>query len=405
MAGAREAGVVQGSVLVAQSILPVMGSILLVPVLPLLFREYGAMPGANYLIPMLLTVPGLCIALLSPLFGWLADRVGRRRVLISALIFYGFAGIAPIFLTSFQAVLASRVILGITDAAVIVVSTVMIGDYFDGERRARWLALISTLATLAATAFLALGGGLGEAFGWRGPVAVYALALAFVPAMLLFTWEPETPTAAEPARVRHSTDGLSRHLWIMGATTLFGAVLFYTLALQLGLGLAALGTADPGRLGTLASFASIGNLIATLVFRRLTHIATLVMLSVAFGLIATGLIAIGWVETDIQFAVAAFVGMFGAGLLMPALITATMQPLPFAIRGRGSSVFHASFALGQFGSGIAVAGLADLLAGDVLTVFATLGALALVAALAAVALRLMPRGSPDRAAFTGGVSN
>lgn len=386
MTAMRPAGTLQGIILVAQAVLPTMGAVLLVPVLPLLFREYGGMAHADYWIPALLTVPGLCIAMLSPLFGMLTDRIGRRPVLTVALLFYGLAGIAPIFLTSFAAVFASRVVLGICDAAVIVVSATMIGDYFEGIARAKWLALISTVASLSAAVFLGLAGVLGEAFGWRGAVIVYAASLLFVPAMMFFIWEPQADThAVEAAPVGRS---LRAHLWLTGACTFFGAVLFYTLVLQQGLGLAALGTLEPGRIGLLTAIASLGNPIATLVFRRLTRVPTTILLGLAFAAIGAGLVAIGWVRTDTAFAASAFVGLFGAGLLMPTLLTWTMKALPFAARGRGTAVFQSMFSLGQFGSSLSLPFLTAHLTGNILSSFATLGAMALIGAILAGGLRL-----------------
>lgn len=384
-AHSRRAGTLQGVILVAQAVLPTMGAVLLVPVLPLLFREYGAMDHANYWIPALLTVPGLCIALLSPLFGLLTDRIGRRPVLMVALMFYGLAGMAPIFLTSFTAVFTSRVVLGICDAAVIVVSATMIGDYYDGAARAKWLAMISTVASLSAAAFLGVAGVLGGAFGWRGAVIVYAASLLFVPAMLFFTWEPRAGT--HPVADAPVGRTLRQHLWLTGACTFFGAVLFYTLVLQQGLGLAALGTLDPGRIGLLTAIASLGNPIATLVFRRLTRVPTTVLLGLAFAAIGTGLVAIGWVKTDIGFAAAAFVGLFGAGLLMPTLLTWTMKALPFAARGRGTAVFQSTFSLGQFGSSLSLPFLTAHLTGNILWSFAALGVLSLIGAVTAIGLR------------------
>ncbi len=74
--GARTAGWPQGLLLALQAVLPTMGAMMLVPVVPLLLKEYGATPGASYLIPAILTVPALCIALFAPAAGWLGDRLG-----------------------------------------------------------------------------------------------------------------------------------------------------------------------------------------------------------------------------------------------------------------------------------------------------------------------------------------
>lgn len=52
-----------GVILLITSVMPVMAIISLVPVLPLLMREFGAMPGAGMLVPIMMTVPALCVAL------------------------------------------------------------------------------------------------------------------------------------------------------------------------------------------------------------------------------------------------------------------------------------------------------------------------------------------------------
>jgi hypothetical protein len=46
---AAAAGATQGVILILCSLLPVMAIVSLVPVMPLLFRQFGAVPGAEYL--------------------------------------------------------------------------------------------------------------------------------------------------------------------------------------------------------------------------------------------------------------------------------------------------------------------------------------------------------------------
>ena len=80
----RTAGARQGIVLLLASVMPIMAIISLVPVLPLLLEEFGDVAGAEVLVPIALTIPALCVALLSPVAGWLADRVGRCYMPASA---------------------------------------------------------------------------------------------------------------------------------------------------------------------------------------------------------------------------------------------------------------------------------------------------------------------------------
>jgi len=78
----RHATTRHGVILMLAAVMPTMAIIALVPVLPLLLREFADVPGAAVLVPMALTVPALCVALFSPLAGWLSDRLGRKRLLI-----------------------------------------------------------------------------------------------------------------------------------------------------------------------------------------------------------------------------------------------------------------------------------------------------------------------------------
>jgi len=105
-----------GVVLLAASVMPVMAIISLVPVLPLLMREFAGVAGSEFLVPIALTIPALCVALFSPVAGWLADRIGRKILLVSALVLYAACGIVPWFLDDLFQIIAARIALGMTEA-------------------------------------------------------------------------------------------------------------------------------------------------------------------------------------------------------------------------------------------------------------------------------------------------
>ena len=78
------AGTRHGIMILATSIMPVMAIIALVPVLPMLLKEFASVKGHPFLVPIALTVPALCVALFSPVAGWLSDRLGRKNLLVAA---------------------------------------------------------------------------------------------------------------------------------------------------------------------------------------------------------------------------------------------------------------------------------------------------------------------------------
>ena len=72
----------QGAILLAGSCLPILGSVLLAPVLPRLMEAFATTPGVQVLVPIVLTAPALMIGLLAPVAGRLVDAAGRKRVLV-----------------------------------------------------------------------------------------------------------------------------------------------------------------------------------------------------------------------------------------------------------------------------------------------------------------------------------
>ena len=377
-APARRAGFATGLSLLVPITLSTMAIVLLAPILPKLMAEYAEVPGAAYLVPMVLTVPALCVALLSPVAGILGDRLGRRRLLIAALAVYAVVGIAPIFLTDLTAIIVSRVAVGIAEALIMVLTTTMIGDVFSGATRDRWLAAQTATASLSALLFFNVGGMLGT-FGWRAPFWVYTSALAMLAAVLLFTWEPARDEAS-PAPVAASIRGgfpWGKFGPIL-AISVFGSILFYTVQIQASSGLTQLGLSNSAQIGFLTSVASLGVPLGTLLYSRLTSVPVGRLLVAEFGLLGLGFTLMSQAGSVPMFLTGCAINQLGAGLLLPTLLVWAMSQLHFDIRGRGAGLWTGAFSFGQFLSAMAVAFLAQRM-GGVLAAFSVLGAAAFLA--------------------------
>ena len=189
-AAARKAGIWQAVLLLAGSCLPVLGAVLITPILPQLSAVFADEPGAEVLVPMIVAIPALMIAIFAPFAGQIVDRLGRKGLLIIAMVAYAFVGTAPAYLESLQLILLTRVGVGITEAAIMTVCTTLIVDYFHEEKqRNKYLGLQTVATTLAATVFIILGGALGVG-GWHTPFWVYAISLVIAVPMIFLLWEP-----------------------------------------------------------------------------------------------------------------------------------------------------------------------------------------------------------------------
>ena len=131
----RPAGTAQALTLIGIATLPTLAIAALVPILPALFSQFAAEPNREWLVPMILTMPSLCVALFSSLIGMAADRWGRLRVLFPALLAFALFGLAPMLVGDLKAIIATRFGIGIAEAAILTVGNALWGDYFDDDTR------------------------------------------------------------------------------------------------------------------------------------------------------------------------------------------------------------------------------------------------------------------------------
>ncbi|WTT06186.1 MFS transporter [Streptomyces sp. NBC_00090] len=381
----------------AGSCLPVLGAVLLAPVLPRMQDHFAGVPGSAALVPVVLTVPALALAVLAPFAGMIVDRLGRKRLLVAATILYALFGTAPLWLDSLHAVLISRVLVGVTEAAIMTACTTLIGDYYSGELRDRYLALQTMCASASATVFFVLGGALGAA-DWRAPFWLYAVGLLIAPVMarVLPTPLPSKRDDAAAARIPRSPFPVRRMAGIC-LLTVFGAVVFYTVPVEMAYLLDDLGTDSTGTIGAVTAVASAATVLGSVLFTRFPPNRR-PRLPALFALCAAGFLLMGFADGLPLLIAGAVVNCVGTGLLLPSLVTRAMSLLEFADRGRGMGLWTAAFFLGEFLCPLVLlAGKGP--AGGLAPAVALLGVAAagLAAALLLTARRPAPAGAPESA--------
>ncbi|MEU0425229.1 MFS transporter [Streptomyces canus] len=333
--------------LMAGSCLPILGAVLLAPVLPKMQEHFAAVPGARALVPMVLTIPALALALLAPIAGVVIDRLGRKRLLIVASVLYALFGTAPLWLDSLGAIVVSRALLGVAEASIMTSCTTLIGDYYTGRVRDRYLALQTVCATASATAFFILGGALGSS-GWRIPFWLYAVGLLLAPAMATFLPRPTPGTTTEKASsVEPRRPFPVRRLAGICVLSVFGAVVFYTVPVETAYLLDDLGVKSSGLIGMVTAIASAATVTGCVMFASLTGRPER-RLPAIFALCGAGLVLMGLAQNIAVLIIGAFLNCIGTGFLLPSLLTWAMSKLEYADRGRGTGLWTASFFFGQF---------------------------------------------------------
>ncbi|WP_345771435.1 MFS transporter [Geodermatophilus normandii] len=373
----RPAGRVQALVLLLSSCLAVLGAVLLAPVLPRIQDAFADTPGVEALAPVVLTAPALVIGLTAMIAGRIVDRVGRKRLLVGALVVYAVVGTAPLWLPSLELIVASRVLLGLTEAAIMTCCTTLLADYFHGSQRERYFGLQVVFTTVAATVFFGVGGALGAA-DWRTPFWLYAVSLPLAVAAAKLIWQP-APRAQAAARA-HELPALPwRRLAAPLGVSLVGGLVFYVLIVQLSFKLDDIGVGSTAVIGAASAIASVGTAVGGILFGRLAKRGPAVLVPLAFAVSGVGIVGLGLssaVPVVITFAV---ITGFGNGLILPSLLTWALGSLSFEQRGRGTGVWTSAFFIGQFFCPLVVLALTGAL-GGLGTALALLGAVSLAAA-------------------------
>jgi ACDE family multidrug resistance protein len=174
------------SLVYAASLALMMGVNFIQPALPAMTEPFGISDSALSLIMTVFTAPAI---VLSPIFGVIADRCGRRLLLAGGLILFGISGTAMAFATSFAWLLVFRAIQGIGFSAVIPLTIVLIGDLLDADEEISGQGLKVFLDRVGYMILPPLG-GLLAAFAWHWPFTLYIITVPL--GIMTFFWMPET---------------------------------------------------------------------------------------------------------------------------------------------------------------------------------------------------------------------
>lgn len=256
--------------------------------------------------------------------GPLADRFGRRRDLMVALVIYALANAACALAGTFEQLIAARVLGGVAVAAARVATVAMVRDCYHGRAMARVMSIAFIVFMIVPVLAPAFGAGVLLFGGWRDIFwaigGVTLLVLGWFGLRMPETLHAEDRKPLSLARIAGGWRIAATDRWSLGytlaATALLGGLYGYLNSVQQ---IVADTFGRPQLLvilfaGTAATMAAANLTNARLVMRvgtrRLAHAAVLVMLAASAVHLALGLAGR---ETVLTFAVlqAITLGCFG----------------------------------------------------------------------------------------------
>jgi MFS family permease len=190
-------------VMLASGVPAMLALTVVTPILPQIQDAMAGTPFEAVMVKNLAGAVSLAMAAGAPLAGILADRIGRRSLMIGSIVIFSLAGCLAYFLESLYAMIATRLVVGVTAAAIITAGYALIGDYFDGVRRGRLIGLQLTISTIAAIMLVPSVTALAQT-SWRLAFLLHGVLLPFglLAAVALPKGAPSSDGAAAQARAR-----------------------------------------------------------------------------------------------------------------------------------------------------------------------------------------------------------
>ncbi|WP_113703072.1 MFS transporter [Nonomuraea lactucae] len=348
----------RGTVLAAAA-LTIMAAAIIAPSLPAMRQVFADIPGADLLVKLALTVTSLAIAVSAPLSGMVADRLGRRPLLVSGLVLYAVSGTAGFFVSDLYVLLVTRALLGVAVGGIMTAVSATITDWFEGPRRASFLGLQQAFASLGGVVFLPLAGLLATV-NWRAPFWVYAVSTVIaVFALFSLREEPRSTPAAAPAHQQSARRTAAGRVGGVYVLALVATLVFYMAPTQLPFLLGRFGS-GPAVIGAVVAGSTVTSVVGALAFpplrRRLTPT---VITTISVALLGAGWLLVGMAGSVAQVVAGLLVGGVGVGFVVPNLNLRLSELARPDQRGRILSGLVAGIFLGQFLSPLVVQPLVD----------------------------------------------
>jgi DHA2 family multidrug resistance protein len=132
-------------------------------------------------------------AIALPMSGWLADRVGRKRLLVISVVGFTSASVLCAMATSLTEMVAFRAIQGVSGAFIVPLAQATLFDINPREKHGQAMALFGGGVMIGPILGPVLGGWLTDSYNWRW-VFLVNLPVGVICFFLMATFMPTTET-------------------------------------------------------------------------------------------------------------------------------------------------------------------------------------------------------------------
>lgn len=291
--------------------------------------------------------------------GPLADRFGRKAVIVGGSVLYVFATLAAFAAPTLETMLASRVLMGLAASAPRVASVALVRDLYSGRDMARIMSFVMLIFSLVPALAPSLGAVIISLSGWRSIFLAFAV-FSTVTTLWLMLRQPETldPANRRPLRLTtlldaarevfaHPTVRLSTFVQTLSLGMLFSVLSSTQQVFDQTYGQGHTFHYWFGGIAVLASSASIVNarLVVRLGMRKIIKAMFVAQMVLSLGMILVMMLGLPNQIELLFYALWTASVFFQAGLTLGNLNALAMEPMGH-IAGSAASIVTATATVG-----------------------------------------------------------
>ena len=332
------------------SMLILMGGAAVAPALPMIEANF---PGQESLVSLIITLPSLAVALVGYGVGILADRLGKVKVLLTALAVFTVFGVAGYFMDgSIELMLVCRFVVGIGIAGITSTVTALIAEYYGGVSRVKVLSYQSAAMGIGVLILEFVGGTLAEV-SWNAPFLIYLIGVPILAMAILSLREPrmsEEDRAEIAEIVAHEKFRKANYpiVALCYVSIFFCMILVFILPTTIPTVLTELGVSS-SIVGLFLGFHGVANAFFSIMYRRITtRLAPFRILGLGFLCMGVGFaVLILWPTVPLAIFTLVITGV-GVGMIVPSLVNTLAAEVTGSNSGKIMGGYGTCLNFGQF---------------------------------------------------------
>lgn len=323
-----------------------LGTAAVAPVLDLMKTAFDA---PEFIINLVLTLPPIATALAGFFIGALSDKIGRVKILSFALLLFGLSGVTGFFFENVYAIIAFRLILGVSIAGLIPMVSALITEYYDGAQRTKYLGY-QAVSIGFGTLILQTCCGALAGLGWHYSFLIYILGLLILPFVLVFVKEPNRSNNKNETHDEVISKAPLKTYLLIYLAMFFMALMMYIPAVNLSYYLGTFSyEVSPFWTGAVLGIFGLFSALSGILFWRFAKIFSYAELfGVIFAVTASGILLVSLTQNLILIALGFALIGFGIGFGIPNASSCISKITPSRVLGKYMSGVTVSMFVGLF---------------------------------------------------------